>query len=47
MTSGVIVGLKNTIADGTEDNLYLLVLPLGRQNLHPDGSIWKSTCKRC
>lgn len=38
---------KKPIADGTKDNLYVLMLLLGRLNLRPDWSIWDSTCKGC
>ncbi len=38
---------KKPTADGIKDNLYSFVLPLGRVNLNPDGSIWNSLCKGC
>lgn len=38
---------KKSIANGIKDNLYQFLLPLGRLNGCPDGSIWSSMCKRC
>lgn len=51
MAPSVTVCLKKkTIADETRDNLHLLVLPVGRLNLHHGGRIWNSmiivTCTR-
>ncbi len=35
------------MTEGTEENLYLIVLPLGRLNLHPDGSNMNSKFNGC